>query len=466
MIEPIELPIWFPLKKIKSLNQTPLDEKTWKNYIVDRINLLSPNGKKNFTKDSLETYDEFEKRGIAEIQSHIVLRLGVCMDARLSAWFIESEGDLFNYRFLKSKWKEKRHILNYLFPQDNLEPTWLELHEAIELLGDDLPNILNISEEKSITYRPRKGLFPSYPLSDSSGMNKIIALDFRFASFLVKTRKAILYKGWVFGSVEKLTGTIKIRFELLLNEHLTEYAERLETATGGATKKLAKEISELLYKLIKPRREYSIENINLKGKFDDHIKYYPPCIQDLITTINQVGYIAHWERLQLGLFLKHTGMNIDDQMHYWYEKAVDNVGLSYKEFSKKAGYMIRHIYGLEGGKIDYDMPSCSTIQNKMYCTFRHRDYTRIIERIDTYIETIEDKEKEKKTWIVKDIKDLTIKGIPKGACAKHHQLVFATRIEKIFHPLQYLKIAAKSSDILIEDVKVKKEPIKESSDEK
>jgi DNA primase large subunit len=451
LLETFELPNWFPLQKSRETSQTALDEKTWKNYIIDRINLLGPNGMKDFARDRLENQEEFDARCQKEIQSHIVLRLGVCMDPRLSAWFIESEGDLFKYRFEKSKWKEKKNILNFLFPQEDLEPTWMELPELSKYLGTNIKDQLKLKEDNHKMFRSRSGLTPGYVLQDATGMNKVIAFDFRYSNFLVKTRKSLLFRGWVIATVNKMMGTIKKRFETLLHVQLTEFATRLETAAGGSTKKLAKEINDLLHGLIKPRREYSMENVYLKGKFEDHLSYYPPCIQDLIGTVNKVGYIPHWERFQLGLFLKHTGMDVDDQLQYWYNKAVDNIGLSFDEFAKKVGYVIRHIYGLEGGRIDYEMPSCNTIQTKMFCTFRHREIAAINERVVSFLKTIKEKEKSIKSSIGREILELISRGLPSHACAKHLEFVFTEKITKIHHPMIYLKIAAKSSGVLIED---------------
>ncbi|MHA2092988.1 MAG: hypothetical protein ACW98K_19245, partial [Candidatus Kariarchaeaceae archaeon] len=243
------MPIWFPLRKIKETRQITLEESIWKNYIVDRINLLGPNGKKDFSKEQFESVEEFVARGRKEIQSHVVLRLGVCMNPRLSAWFIESEGDLFQYRFMKSKWSDKIDILNFLYPSTDLNPIWLELEDLSSFLKENLPETLSLSEIPTRRFRSTSGLTPGYDIPDSLGINKIIGLDYRFAPFLVKTRKALLYKGWVIASMDRMINTVKQRFQILLDDQLTEYAKRLETTAGGAMKKLAKEMNELLHSM-------------------------------------------------------------------------------------------------------------------------------------------------------------------------------------------------------------------------
>jgi DNA primase large subunit len=76
-------------------------------------------------------------------------------------------------------------------------------------------------------------------------------------------------------------------------------------------------------------------------------------------------------RVQLGVFLKKMGMPVEEQLEFWFQKSVDNAGQTFEEFSRRAGYQVRHIYGLEGGHKDYDVPACRTIQTGYFCPFSH-----------------------------------------------------------------------------------------------
>jgi DNA primase large subunit len=167
--------------------------------------------------------------------------------------------------------------------------------------------------------------------------------------------------------------------------------------------------------------------------------------------VNNIGYIGHWERFQLGIFLKKTGMNSEDQMQFWFSKAVDNVDMNYQDFKRKAGYIIRHIYGKEGGMIDYEMPSCNTIMSKMYCTFRHKDINFINEKVKHEVNRFE-KNKENKLDIGKKVIEASIRVFPQIACAYFLELSNGVKADKIFHPLMYLKMAGQQSGVVVDRV--------------
>ncbi|OLS29456.1 MAG: hypothetical protein HeimC2_00070 [Candidatus Heimdallarchaeota archaeon LC_2] len=422
-----------------------IDEQEWKKLIIDRINILGINGDKEFQKDNYESQEEFRERGQVDIKGHFILKLGVYMDPRLSAWFMENEGDLFQFRFTKARWEAKKQILDYLFPDEDLEPTWLVIKNLEEKLKENIQQKFGLFEDIKTRKMGRTGR--SYNQLIGGSMGKLIAIDFRQAAFIVKHRRALLYKGWVIGSIDRLMSTIKHKYQDLINKELIKLSERRQTEVSGPQKVLSDNINELLQKLIKPKKEFSMSGVVLKGDFDDHVSYYPPCIKDLMKQVEVKGYIAHWERFQLGLFLKHTGMDIETQLQYWYSKAVDNIGISYTEFKKRAGYIIRHIYGLEGGKIDYAMPSCNTIQTKMYCYFRHKDSAIIAEELT---ELLKDR-KGINPKLKHEITDLTNRGFTQQACAKYLMLLAGDtaneKIDKMYHPMIFLRVFAKSADI-------------------
>lgn len=441
-MELAHLPVWFPFQKIENLK---IDEQEWKHLIIERINILGINGEKDFQKDSFETLEEYRERGQRDIKGHSILKLGVYMDPRLSAWFMENEGDLFEHRFVKSKWEEKNQLLNFLFVEDGLDPTWLEIENLEDHLGIDIRKKFGLNEDTTTKMMSRSGR--SYKQNKGYGMGKLVAIDFRHASFIIKHRRVLLYKGWAIGTLDKLMSTIKHKYQDKINDELINLSERRETEVSGPQKKLSDNINELLQKLVKPKRNFNMGGIVIKGNFDDHIEYYPPCIKELMHQVEFKGYIAHWERFQLGLFLKHTGMDVEEQLQYWYSKAVDNIGLNFAEFKRKAGYIIRHIYGLEGGRIDYDMPSCNTIQTKMYCYFRHKDANLIAEDLTNIV-------KERKivnAKLVGLITEFASRGFAQQACAKYMELLAVDKLtqnfDKMYHPMVFLKVLAKSANI-------------------
>lgn len=437
------------MKRELDPGQSTFEKSEWKKLIFARTDTLGINGQKDFRRVKGESFGEYEDRAKDEILSHKILHLAVCLNPRYSAWFIENEGDLFSHRFIKAKWNEKIAILDFLYSSPDLAKNWMEFDELTSFLKEDVMNKVRVIVPRRQRKRSARGTV--IKIDDILGNSKIVAINYKYVPFLLKHRRVVIYRGWGIDSIERFSASIKHRFEKLLNAELNESAAKLENSTTQL-RKVVEEMTNLLSGLIKPQtRGFGLSDFTIDGDFDAHLSIYPPCIRDLITTVEKVGYIPHWERFQLGLFLKKTGMQVEDQLQYWYSKAVDNIGLSYDEFVKRAGYVIRHIYGIEGGKIDYEMPSCTTIQTKMYCTFRHSGIGIIEENLKLLAEKDENFTKENTAEKIQKVVELTSRGFPNQACAAHLSLYKSHKLPQIKHPMIYLKIAGEGSGVLREN---------------
>lgn len=437
-----KLPYWYLFQDIES--QPILEEEIWRQLIEERLQLLSDGNRKNI--DSFLNTSERKDQGMREIQAFTIMKIGVCLDPRLSSWLVETEGDLFENEFRNLKWAEKMNVLNHLYPETNARPLWMTLDDLSIELEEDLVKKLSLNVQETQRVYSKNALIPSSDVIDARGMNKFIALDFRYASLLVKSRRLMLYKGWAIAPLTRLVTTIKHHYESKITDDLTDYAHRLEETATGPMKRIAKKVNEDLQERVEFKRtRIEIGNLEIVGDIEDNMSILPPCIEDLLISVQEVGYIGHWERLQLGIFLKKTGMNVDDQLSFWYSKAVDNVNMTFDDFLRKAGYVIRHIYGLEGGHVDYEMPSCSTIQNKMYCTFRHRGLEQVNKRVLTKLKAFSHDAKDGvlaiKKIIAKRVLDANSRGLPSIACGYHLEMMSDVKLEKIHHPLIYLKRA-------------------------
>ncbi|KAH9490003.1 hypothetical protein Btru_036233 [Bulinus truncatus] len=95
---------------------------------------------------------------------------------------------------------------------------------------------------------------------------------------------------------------------------------------------------------------------------------FPPCMNQLMKVLRQCHRLKHHDRIQLTLFLKELGLPLHDALLLWkheYSKH-DSVG-SHKGWvgnEKRYIYNIRHLYGLEGGRINYRAHSCHFIQGR------------------------------------------------------------------------------------------------------
>jgi DNA primase large subunit len=168
---------------------------------------------------------------------------------------------------------------------------------------------------------------------------------------------------------------------------------------------------------------------------------FPECLKELISILTEKGHLGHGERLQLGLFLKKLGMPMEEQKHFWYQKAVDNIGMTFEEFDSKVGYTIDHLYGKAGSGTDYEAPKCETIITSYYCTFAQKGADELMKRIHGEFEG-----KDKPTnfdQILEDLMEHVINNKPQLACAKLFELRYGKRARKIRHPISYTLYAAK-----------------------
>ena len=69
--------------------------------------------------------------------------------------------------------------------------------------------------------------------------------------------------------------------------------------------------------------------------------------------------LKHFGRMQYGLFLKGIGITMEDSIKFW--KTEFTKRMTTDKFEKSYVYNIRHSYGKEGKRLDYDPWSCENI---------------------------------------------------------------------------------------------------------
>ncbi len=428
-------PSWYIFRQVE-LNKVNVDDEGYR-LIVARINFLSFSQSKlgsnqnSFTERLIEE-DTFNE----QLKGHLLLRITASVDLRLKSWLIETEGDYFIEKLKASDFEEQKAVLYDLYPKNSL----LLFDEIQEMIPEIIDKFgLQDSFDSYLRYKLKRSIKRINP------KEIILAIKFSEAPYLLSNRKGDMYKGWVLINLERAMSSIKKRFERKLREKIDQLSARVEK--DRHLKNIAIQYYEFIQqdifdKLIKPTREsFNISGIELEGEIEDNLDKFPPCISDLMMRVNQTGYLGHSERFQLGLFLKHAGMPVDEQLQFWYSKAVDNLGISFEEFNKKAGYIIRHIYGLEGGHIDYQMPSCKTIQDKMYCRFRHASIETNQELLEAaYKKKFGDQLPEKILQFMNKIMQQTIDGYYSTACSMYLSGLINFQRIRINHPLIYLKV--------------------------
>jgi len=409
------LPTWYIFRKEKLHEEIDLD-----NLIMF--------GKKRIEKlANVYTVDEPTKlTELDDFIGHLVLRITVAIkeDKIFTNWFIEKEGDLFQKMFDSEKLSTKINILKNLFENEFLVDfrdinSLLELGMSEEqlriLVGGSLP--------------PRKKMLPS---------DILVAIKYYYVPHLLRERLGFIRKGWVIVPLRLIRGDVKGYFQKKLRKKIIELKEKLKNDKKRFLlfKELAEEIFDYWKKTATSKSFYDDNFFSKEKKLYTYIEYYPPCMRDLITKLKTTGYLSHSERLQLGLFLKRLGMSLNEQLEFWYKNAVDNVGISRDEFEKKAGYIIRHIYGLEGSRKDYEAPKCETIINRYYCFFSSND----LPSIKTFLR-MNNIEKSIIENIIEEAKNRNYQ----LACSKFLSTKYNLNYKKpMSHPLLFFRLAFKS----------------------
>ncbi|XP_062579249.1 DNA primase large subunit-like [Saccostrea cucullata] len=148
-------------------------------------------------------------------------------------------------------------------------------------------------------------------------------------------------------------------------------------------------------------------------------KFFPPCMSVLFQNLHENNRLQHHSRIQLTLFLKEIGLPVHEALQLWrhyYSKASDPRGGCHHKWEGnewRYQYSIRHLYGLEGSRVNYRAHCCISLQEFVPpcgssggCPFKHFDNAKLIHFLSE--EKIEDME---------DIMDLRGQGQFSNACS-------------------------------------------------
>ena len=434
-----QLPNWFLLKKFAGLE---IDIEHWPDYADERVNKFLREKVWHIARDDVEK----EKQ---EIAGHLLLRLTAATNPRLATWVVENEGDLFAFRYRNADLEQKLDIAKYLLGASNVR-TIEELESII-----DQEIIMQFELNRPIQYtrkRQEKGVsrtgqptirtvFETTPLKDGTQ----VGFYFSAVPDVVSERKTFLYQGWAIAPMFVFHLSVKRAFEAQLRNVIVESVEKLRLDKRVAN--LAYHLAKQMEKVIRPpdllELDGDLSGTTLYKRYD----LFPLCSRDLIATLRSKGHLSHMENLQLGFFLKALGMPVEEQMWFWYENSVDNVGRTFEQFERKVGYLIRHIYGLEGRKIDYKAPRCKTIINRYYCPYMKRSPKdiEVIVRESVDSETLTENEQ-----TLTKIRELSTIRRATAACSLFFALKFG-RKTSIRTPVQYVREAVASQKPLPEE---------------
>jgi DNA primase large subunit len=401
---------------------------------MNRVNFLEnlPKNPSQVIRDNFPDHDESINRIYDDYRlGAYLLRLVAATNRRLEAWLIESEGDLFEhlYHDRTDSRSEKITIFKKLFGKENVKE-YLDFKYQMD------------EEQNEVLAE----LYEQFHSRRRASRDFLICVHFSQVPWMVSKRRGYLRKGWVISNEASFRSSLKKAFERL-------FQQEIDKARGllGVQESIDQAVQDIEQKLAKHTQIRSrFSDVEFEGRdLQSHPEIFPPCMIYLYSEFNKTGRLIHVHRLQLGFFLKKIGMNVDDQLHYWYEKSVDNVGVSFTEFQRTSGYQIRHLYGLEGGKKDYNVPKCSTIATSYFCPFVHLDPEILAEFLRNNFLT----QKKSRSLSTAQISRVVSRSAsnPTLACVDYFQLIFRKfPFRAIVHPMQWARSASRIEGLIVE----------------
>lgn len=423
------IPKWFIIQPPPDI-EVSIDK--WTEFAQNRMDLLTslvndPNGTvRDFFPRHSEDLDNIYDEGRLGVY---LLWLAAVINNKFMAWVIESEGDLFEIFFqTRTTDTEKLAIIKLLFGAENV----LELNQFRTKMDERQNQRLIDLQQK---FLKTKNDF-------------LICLHFTTVPSFISKHKGYLRKGWVISNINSFTGVIKKTFESRLEQEINQVRDRV-----GIRDEIDQAINLIINRFTNNIKNRLLQFSGRGGSFElegselyKQTIVYPPCMMYLYNTFMVTGRLPHRSRLQLGFFLKKIGMPLKDQEIFWWEHSIDNEGKTLEQFYRTSGYQIRHLYGLEGGKTDYNVPKCQTIASGYFCPFYHFDF-KILKEFLLNNPLTKDKEINEK--VIDDIV-MKSKNNQFQACGMYFTQLFKKRNSAVFHPLSWVRKSSKIKGILPE----------------
>ncbi len=423
------IPDWVVIKRLNEVSisreKFQIDMESWPRIARERVNKFIQDVR--WYPSHSASRGSYEQEIYEEFAGHGLLRLAAADNTRIFGWLIEQEGDLFEWRYLHAKTiQEKVAIAKYFFGED-------------KVIGP---------RELWARFKIDNKYFKDFRMGNKR--TGAMGLHFTCVPKIVSIRSALLRDGWVLSTVNDFSNGVKIAFEETLRRRIKETITRLDPATREAVKKVQDDLGRLIKSVASAKGKVDLEDYNLYNRQD----IFPQCMLDLYNIIMSKGHLNHTERFQLGLYLKRLGMSVDERLHFWYTNAVDKTRMAYEQFARgNPGYIIRHMYGMEGGEIDYNAPACNKLQFEYYCTFMHQ----AVEVIDKRLRNEFKNPSNKTENAIRLLESKVVDNKPSEACAALFSLRYNRGCRPVVHPISYSTWAAKVKKIIDLSEQAKKE---------
>ncbi|CCI41266.1 unnamed protein product [Albugo candida] len=308
---------------------------------------------------------------LADVLSHYFLRIAFCQTEELRRWFIQQESVLFRYRLDNMIRAEKLLFMKkngIIFDEVSVS--------EIEMIKEKLTAVRN-----SFTLDRKERLRP---------LGSYFKVPFTQVLDLVGARKVYIEKGSAYVPFDQVVSILATRFRASLSKALAQayrkYTRSMISRDGRLIpilNNLAKHHIDADYTIQSSSVFSSGEKVTPEAIDAFSRTSMPLCMRSLHKALLTDHHLRFAGRQQYGLFLKGTGLQLEDAIAFWRQHFCKRMTVD--EFNKTYAYNIRHNYGKEGKRKDYVPYSCMSIitgnppksGEHHGCPFRHFEKDRL-----------------------------------------------------------------------------------------
>ncbi|XP_055327475.1 DNA primase large subunit-like [Paramacrobiotus metropolitanus] len=363
-------------------------------------------------KDSVEIVLQERQR---DALSHFILQMVFSRNEDQRRWFIQQESELFRLRL----GLETAPALSRFISDNALGYTALP--------DEEWKNLRDILQGST---------FNGQTESEFYKMDWVESLN------QVRQRHVFVNQGYAYVPRKHLVDVIAARFREHLSHQMAKLV-RIMTETQENTR-----LFPLFARLVTgySGKDYSVNEtdfgINLDNLNQLAVESFPVCARHMHENFRRDHHLRHWARLQYWLFLKGIGLPMDDTIKLT-RLEFSRHGLNESQL-KNMDYGVRHSYGREGRRANYNPPSCMKIitqnppgQGEHHgCPFKHFSEGMLRQKLTTYGMNSDE---------AKQIMDLKVQNHYQHACTRYFELFHAKHDKPVLgmptieHPNQYFE---------------------------
>ncbi|KAG9445938.1 hypothetical protein H6P81_012066 [Aristolochia fimbriata] len=323
-------------------------------YAIDRLRVLKglsdglSRGKKPEEMEKLASelwkthmrHQNISEAHNKDIISHFVLRLVYCRTEDLRRWFLSMETTLFRYRFRLESLDAQRMLMS----EFNLPYKALS-HTEFESVREKLAQVA-------------RSIGQPIPINDAI----FFKVPFEEVPELVAGRRVFIFKGYAYVAMSQIVSLVVTQYRSLLSKALVLTNRKwMSTIQTEEKYRLTPIVESLSTSYLGPDYNQAKEFTEISLKDIDQVAHssFPLCMRHLFEKLRENHHLKHGGRMQLGLFLKGVGLNLEDALVFWKAEFSKKVGA--ERFDKEYAYTVRHNYGKEGKRTDYTPYGCQKI---------------------------------------------------------------------------------------------------------